>query len=85
MHDRERPIPRANMQVGFIGALVLPLWSALAEPAFAAILDVREVLAGVRGNLARYKLQLEDERAERERREAVAGAARTSPAAAATP
>ena len=54
MNDRSKPIPRPNMQAGFITALVLPLWAHLVEPAFAQVLDVREIVAGMRANLARY-------------------------------
>ena len=63
MNDRLKPIPRPNMQAGFISALVLPLWNHLAEPAFAQIMDVTPVLEGLHENLDRYMDMIEKAKA----------------------
>ena len=59
MHDRLKPMVRSNMQAGFITVLVLPLWAHLAEPLFARVVDVSEVLASLRRNLARWTAQIQ--------------------------
>ena len=74
MYDRAAPLPRAEMQCGFISGMVLPLWAQLAHPALAGLLDVREVVAAMRANLARYKGEAERERAARLLRDAAAEA-----------
>lgn len=71
MHDRFKPIPRPNMQAGFISALVLPLWTTLVDPVFAQIMDVSAIANGMKANLGRYTEMIKEakERAEREARE----------------
>ncbi len=71
MHDRYKPIPRPNMQAGFISALVLPLWTHLVDPVFAQIMDVKDITNGMRANLGRYTdiIKAAKEKAEREAKE----------------
>lgn len=73
------------MQAGFITALVLPLWSHLLEPAFAQVMDVRAIVAGMRANLARYTELIEREKERAAREKAAAEAAAAAEASAKTP
>lgn len=80
MHDRVKPIPRPNMQAGFITALVLPLWTLMTEPAFQQIMHIEEILDGLKTNLNTYKDMIEAGKAA-----AAVAAAQQQPPPAATP
>lgn len=57
MNDRTNPLPLPKMQLGFIHAIVLPMFTSLSK---AAVLDVTPALAQLNANVARWEQAQKD-------------------------